>query len=238
MRKYLEKIYESSKESYYEYVANILKEQGKKFIITVNPEIISHAKKNDVINKMLLDENVSKIPDGISIVKVCRMYKLPVKERITGIDLMSYLLEEANRQKKSIYLFGAKKEIVNMLSNKIKESYPSIKLLGYSDGYVKDKNKEFKKIIKLKPDICFVALGVPEQELLIYNHINDFKRGIFVGVGGSFDVLSGSKNRAPKIFIKTNTEWLYRLIKEPKRIKRFWNNNIKFIIRAVFNSKK
>ena len=77
-----------------------------------------------------------------------------------------------------------------------------------------------------------VALGVPSQEKLIYKHLDEFKKGIFIGVGGSFDVLSGTKKRAPKLFIKTNTEWLYRIICEPKRLKRFWNNNVKFIIKV------
>ena len=72
---------------------------------------------------------------------------------------------------------------------------------------------------------------MPLQEELIYKHLNDFTKGIFVGVGGSFDVMSGVKKRAPKIFQKLNIEWLYRIIVEPKRIKRFYQNNVKFIFR-------
>ena len=114
--------------------------------------------------------------------------------------------------------------------NKIKSEYPNINILGFSDGYVKDRDKVFKEIIKLKPDVCLVALGIPHQEKLIYKYLDKFDKGIFVGVGGSFDVLSGSKKRAPKIFIKLNLEWFYRIICEPKRLKRFWNNNVKFIL--------
>ena len=86
-----------------------------------------------------------------------------------------------------------------------------------------------KKIVKLNPDICLVALGIHYQEKLINKYIDIAKKGIYVGVGGSFDVLSGTKKRAPKIFIKLNLEWLYRLICEPKRLKRFINSNVKFI---------
>ena len=89
-----------------------------------------------------------------------------------------------------------------------------------------------EKISKLKPDILLVALGIPMQEELIYRHMNEFNKGIIVGVGGTFDVLSGTKKRAPKIFIKLNLEWLYRIIKEPSRLKRFWNNNVKFIFKV------
>ena len=76
-----------------------------------------------------------------------------------------------------------------------------------------------------------VALGIPTQEKLIYKHLADFEKGIFIGVGGSFDVLSGTKQRAPEFFIKHNLEWFYRIMKEPSRIKRFYNNNIKFILK-------
>ena len=86
------------------------------------------------------------------------------------------------------------------------------------------------------PDICFVAFGIPNQEKLIYRHLNKFKKGILVGVGGSFDVLSGSKKRAPKIFIKLNLEWLYRITSEPKRLKRFYESNIKYMF-EIKNSK-
>ena len=81
-------------------------------------------------------------------------------------------------------------------------------------------------------------MGIPYQELLIHNNINDFDKGIFVGVGGSFDVLSGSKKRAPKIFRKFHLEWLYRIIREPKRFRRFFNSNVKYIFKIKKIQKK
>ena len=98
------------------------------------------------------------------------------------------------------------------------------------NGYVEDKNKVFETIEELEPDIILVALGMPVQEKLIYESLDKFNKGIFVGVGGSFDVLSGTKKRAPEFFIKHNLEWLYRIAKEPSRIRRFYDNNIKFFI--------
>ena len=121
------------------------------------------------------------------------------------------------------------KKVIEKLVNVIKEKYSNINILGYSNGYEKDKDAIMKKIVKLNPDICLVALGIPYQEKLINKYIDIAKKGIYVGVGGSFDVLSGTKKRAPKIFIKLNLEWLYRLICEPKRLKRFINSNVKFI---------
>jgi len=229
MREYIEKIFNGTQKEYFEYISNRLRNNEKTFIITVNPETIRYAREEKKVDEMLRDSNNSLVPDGVSIVKAGKMLNLDFKERITGIDIMKYLLEEGNRQAKSVYFFGAKPEIVEQLAKRVEEEYKNIKVLGYSDGYMEDKDGEFQKIVKLKPDLCFVALGIPKQEMLIYDNLNKFDKGIFVGVGGSFDVLSGSKKRAPKIFIKTNTEWLYRIVKEPFRIKRFWNSNVKFL---------
>lgn len=232
MREYLEQVYSKSKSDYFKELKKHLKNNEKKFIITANPETLTYALEDEEISKMLLDKNNSIVPDGIAIVKSCQMLNIKVTERIAGVDIAEYLLKEANEEKKSLYLFGAKREVIELLVKKIKEEYPNINLLGYSDGYVKDRDKIFKNIVKLKPDVCLVALGIPYQEKIIYKYIDKFDKGIFVGVGGSFDVLSGSKKRAPKIFIKLNLEWLYRIICEPKRLKRFWNNNVKFIFKV------
>ena len=93
----------------------------------------------------------------------------------------------------------------------------------------RDKDSVFDEIANIQPDVVLVALGIPAQEMLIAKHYNRFKKGVFIGVGGSFDVLSGMKKRAPKIFIKLNLEWLYRILKEPNRFGRFYRSNVKFI---------
>ena len=216
MKEYLKRIYAKSENDYFKLLKKDLKNNNKKFIITVNPESLVNATTDKELDTMLLDKNVSLVPDGIAVVKACQILDIKVTERIAGVDIAEYLLKEANEQKKSIYLFGAKNEVIEALISKIKVDYPNIEILGYSDGYVDDRDKVFKKIIKLKPDICLVALGIPYQEKLIYKHLDKFDKGIFVGVGGSFDVLSGIKKRAPKIFIKLNLEWLYRIVTEPK----------------------
>ena len=231
MKEYLKQVYSKSEKEYFKLLNKYLKNNTKKFIITANPETLTMATTDEEVHNMLLDKENSIVPDGIAIVKACQILNVPVTERIAGVDIAEYLLKEANNQKKSIYLFGAKPEVIELMVNKIKNEYPNINILGYSDGYVKDRDKIFKEIIKLKPDVCLVALGIPYQEKLIYKYLDKFDKGIFVGVGGSFDVLSGSKKRAPKIFIKLNLEWFYRIICEPKRLKRFWNNNVKFIFK-------
>ncbi len=230
MQEYLKKLYKDSKDSYYKELDNDLNSKKKRFIITVNPETLMMSEKDEKL-KSILDGNYSFVPDGIAVVKAARKLGINVNERITGIDIAEYLLNVANENSYSIYLFGAKEDVIGLLVDKIKSEYQNIKILGYKNGYVEDKDKAMNEIINLKPDICMVALGIPLQEKLIYKYFDKVKKGIYIGVGGSFDVLSGSKKRAPKIFIKLNLEWLYRIVKEPKRIKRFWNNNIKFMFK-------
>lgn len=231
MKDILEKIYNDNENNFYKYLEKLLLENGKKFIITVNPEIVMKSYDNADIKNMLLNDNNILVPDGISIIKKAKKYNINIKERITGVDISSKALEICNKNKKSIYLFGAKKEIIKSLVSKIKKDYPNINILGYSDGYVSDKDKIMKEIISLSPDLVLVALGVPIQELLINKYIEKAKKGIFIGVGGTFDVLSGNKKRAPKLFIKLNLEWFYRIICEPKRLKRFIQNNIVFMFK-------
>ncbi len=231
MKKYLKIIYEKSEKEYFNLLKEYLENNEKKFIITANPETLTMAETDEEVSKMLLDKNNSVVPDGIAIVKACKTLDIPVTERIAGVDIAEYLLHEASQLKKKVYLFGSKQEVIDGMKKVIEEKYSGIKLVGATNGYIEDKDKEFENIKKAKPDVIMVALGIPYQEKLIYKHLKDFEKGIFIGVGGSFDVLSGTKKRAPKIFIKLNLEWLYRIMCEPKRLKRFWNNNVKFILK-------
>lgn len=228
MIEYFKKLYSNGFSSYCDVLSKDLKNENKRFIVTVNPESIMNTYKDDIVKK-IMEDNFSYVPDGIAILKAARKCGIKINERITGIDIAEFLLEEANKYGYSIYLLGAKKEVINCLVDKIKKDYQNINILGYKDGYVSNKDKIMEEIVNLKPDICMVALGIPSQEKLIYKYFNKVNKGIFIGVGGSFDVLSGSKKRAPKIFIKLNLEWLYRIVKEPKRLKRFINNNILFL---------
>lgn len=222
-------LYKKNKKSCYELIENNLRISKKTFIVTANPETYMLSKKDDEMKSIIYNNENLIVPDGISIVKTASYFGIDLKERITGVDLCSYLLKLADENKYSLYLFGSTSDVIEKLVNVIKEKYSNINILGYSNGYEKDKDAIMKKIVKLNPDICLVALGIPYQEKLINKYIDTAKKGIYVGVGGSFDVLSGTKKRAPKIFIKLNLEWLYRLICEPKRLKRFINSNVKFI---------
>lgn len=232
MKKLFKRLYNKSADSFYQLMRNNLEKEKKMFIVTANPETFMMSEKDRELEELLNDKETILVPDGIGIVKASRMLDYDVKERITGIDIANKLLDYGNELKKTIYLFGAKQEVIDSMLRVLKTNYPNLKVIGSSNGYEKDKDAIFKKIAAKKPDIVLVALGIPNQEKLIYKHLDKFDKGIFVGVGGSFDVISGHKKRAPKIFIKLNLEWLYRILKEPKRIKRFYDSNVKFIFKV------
>lgn len=231
MKKLFDKLYLESQSSFYKVLEKKLDKKEKMFIVTANPETFNIAENDKDFMNMLLDDETTIVPDGIGIVKAARMLDYNVKERIPGVEIAEELLRLANINRKSIYILGSKEEVLDKLKEVLKDKYPNIEILGMINGYNKDKDEDFKKIIKAKPDIILVALGIPNQEKLIYKHLKSFKKGIFVGVGGSLDVISGTKKRAPKVFVKLNLEWFYRIMCEPSRLKRFYNNNVKFIFK-------
>lgn len=233
MKAIFNKLYKDSFKSFKNLILKDLTIEHKRFIVTVNPETIITATKDEEFKNLLLHKDTTIVADGVSVVKAGRILGYEIKERITGIDIANELLKVGNQLKHSLYLFGAATEVINLLEMKIKKLYPNINIVGTYNGYDYDKDDIFKDILKRQPDIVLVALGIPNQEKLIYKYLNKFNKGILVGVGGTFDVLSGYKKRAPKIFIKLNLEWFYRLVCEPQRIKRFYNNNIKFIFKIL-----
>lgn len=229
MREYYEKIYKDSKDGFIKRLKFDIEQEQRRCVVTANPEIFMLADRLCEVRELLMAEDTEVVADGIGIVVGGKRLNYHIEERIPGVDICSELLEWADKACKSLFLFGAAPQVINTFVKKIQRQYPGIQLCGYENGYVQDKDRVFECAADLKPDIMLVALGAPMQELLIQKHKDKFKKGILIGVGGSFDVLSGLKKRAPQFFVKCNLEWLYRIVTEPKRLKRFWNNNIKFL---------
>ena len=232
MINYIKKTYKGNKSSFFKVIENNLLNNNKMFIVTANPETFMKADAISEFDKALINPKTTIVPDGIGVVKAANYIGISeIKERITGVDISYKLLELANKYKKTVYLFGASKKVIELTVKSINKEYPDVKILGYSDGYIENKDDVFEEIKNLSPDIVLVALGVPKQELLIAKHYDSFSKGIFVGVGGTFDVISGTKKRAPQIIQKLNIEWLYRIIGNKERIKRFYDSNVKFIFK-------
>lgn len=197
-----------------------LKTKQNKFIVTANPEIVLYANDNpDYLDLVNSADYVT--PDGIGIVKAAKTLGTPIPERITGYDTLVELLKIANKNNLSIYFLGSKEEVITATVEKVKADYPNIKIAGYHNGYFNDDALMQKEIINTSPDIVFAAVGFPKQEFFLNEMQKNRKNNaLWMGVGGSFDVLSGTKKRAPQIFQNLHLEWAYRFITEPTRAKR------------------
>ncbi|WFA09133.1 WecB/TagA/CpsF family glycosyltransferase [Tissierella sp. Yu-01] len=206
-----------------------LKENKLKVIYTPNTEIIMAAKGNNELRD-LINKGDLILPDGIGLIYGSRIKKKPLKERVTGFDTSMKLLDIANKYSYSIYLLGGKDGIAKEAAKRIKADYPNINIAGFHHGYFKgshlglsnepEEEKIIKEINEKKPDIIFVGFGFPKQEIWIDANRSRIDGKVIIGNGGVMDILSGNSRRAPEIYIKLGLEWLYRLMKEPSRIKR------------------
>jgi N-acetylglucosaminyldiphosphoundecaprenol N-acetyl-beta-D-mannosaminyltransferase len=203
-------------------VCNRIENNLKTFIVTANPEIVMHA-TNDSEYKEVLARADYITPDGIGIVIGSKVLSSPLKERLAGFDLMTQLLEASNNNGYKIYLLGASPEVLERAVDNIQAKYHAkLQICGYHHGYFNQEKELYiiEEIRKYQPDLILVGLGFPRQENWINQFIDQFDKGIFMGVGGSFDVWAGNVKRAPLVWQKLNIEWLYRLIKQPSRWRR------------------
>lgn len=212
------KIFKEDKKTLMKYIENFEKVN----IISGNPEILFNGLNNPILIKNFKQKHSVIIPDGIGTLIASRLIKNPVKEKIAGIDVVREVLIKADSEKKSIYLLGAKEETINKCVDNIKIEFPNLKISGFHNGFFDINNCDdlIKEICECSPWALFVAMGSPRQEIFIEKVMNKTNTHIFMGVGGVFDIFAGELNRAPKWMISLGLEWLYRVIKEPFRIKR------------------
>ncbi|ASS94830.1 WecB/TagA/CpsF family glycosyltransferase [Peribacillus simplex] len=197
-----------------------LMNQEKTFIVTANPEIVEYANEHQDYKDIIISADYIT-PDGVGIIMASKWLNQPLQERITGFDLMNELFRVADEKALKVYLLGAEENVIEAAALKVKELYPGLELVGYNHGYIDIKDDTLpKSIAELEPDIILTALGFPRQEKWVSKHYALFNKGLFMGVGGSFDVLAGKVNRAPVFWQKMRLEWLYRLIQQPSRWKR------------------
>lgn len=188
------------------------------FIVTANPEIVMYANQHSNYRKLIHHANFIT-PDGIGIIKASQILKDPIPGRISGYDLFVNFLEWDNQNHKSVYFLGSHTKVITDLIQVVHRRFPNVKIVGFHNGYFKNVKPIVNDIRRQQPDMVFVALGYPKQEQFIYKY-QTIDNALWMGIGGSFDVLSGHTERAPQFWIRHHIEWLYRLIKEPKRLGR------------------
>lgn len=190
----------------------------KGILVAINAEKILHATDQ---TRSIINRNMGYC-DGIGAVMALKKkgYKSVIK--IPGCELWLKIIAMTYQEGKSYYLVGSKQEVIEQTVLKLKKDFPGIRIVNYRNGYIKtdeERNALINDVEEKKPDVVFVAMGSPKQELLM-EEMAERHEAIYQGLGGSFDVYTGNVKRAPKWWIEHNMEWAYRLVKEPVRIKR------------------
>lgn len=194
-------------------------------MLSVNPKLKNIVNNCGVINA-----------DGASVVLASKFLGKPLPERVAGIDLMQDLVELSAEKGYSVYLLGAKQEVVEKTSEVLKEKYPKLNIVGIKNGYFKEEDwpSICEELRIVNPDFVFVGITSPIKEYLVDYMQKQGLNCVFMGVGGSFDVISGYIPRAPKWMQKCHLEWLFRVIQEPKRLfKRYFVGNFEFIKNVI-----
>lgn len=200
-------------------------------IVTINPEMISYAEKTPYFREIVSSSELV-IPDGIGVEIGLKILGYNVK-RIPGIELGEALITKFSDNCKSIALVGAKPEVIKLTVKNLISKVKNINIVYAHDGYFVDEEEIIRNIVESSPDLVLVALGSPKQEIFINKLKAKLPKSAMIGLGGSFDVWSGSVKRAPEIYQRLGLEWLYRTVKEPQRIKRIFPTLPVFILNVL-----
>ncbi len=190
-----------------------------------DPELATACRRGDLI-----------VADGMSVVWTSRLAGAPFPERVAGADMMARLLEKASAHRLSIYLLGARPEVVDALVRLCAREYPGLTVAGARDGYFgpEDHEKIVKEIRRAAPHMLFVGMPSPFKEAWCERHRERLDVPVILGVGGTFDVLTGYVRRAPRLFQKVGMEWSWRLLMEPRKMwKRYLSTNSEYVWRAA-----
>lgn len=186
-------------------------------LVAINAEKVVMATDE---TRSIINNNIGYC-DGVGAVKALRQLGHRDVIKIAGCELWLEIIKRYHAEK-SFYLIGGKEEIIEETVMKLKDDFPDINIAGYHNGYInssEEKSQLIKDVTNKKPDVVFVAMGSPKQELFMCE-LQKMHKAIYQGLGGSFDVYTGHVKRAPKWWLDHNLEFLYRVIEQPKRITR------------------
>jgi len=197
----------------------LMEQRRSAYVVTPNPEIVWMCRDNSALKESVAEADLV-VPDGIGVIYGAKILGTPLKERVPGIDLGTDLFTRLSESGKTLYLLGAKPGIAEKAAENISKQFDGIKICGTADGYFKDDAPVIEKINAVAPDLLLVCLGAPKQEIWMHSNAAKLNVGLMMGLGGVLDVFAGTVQRAPERWQKLGLEWLYRLIKQPSRIKR------------------
>lgn len=206
-----------------QYLKQKMNSGQKQFVIAQNPEKIMKSRTDEELSSILEEKATLLIADGVGLVIAGRILGLPPIPRVTGVGLFEEMIKVANQEKKRIFLYGASPEVNKKAGEILQQRNPNLQVVGTQDGFEKDTELIIQRIQEAKPDFLFVALGTPRQEKWIAQYLDQLPVQLVMGVGGSFDVLTGNVKRAPVWMQKLGIEWLHRLLKQPTRAGRMVN---------------
>lgn len=189
------------------------------YAVTPNAEIVWEA-MHDPALRDLINEAALVLPDGAGVVLGARILGTPLKEKVAGIDFAGRLMAAMAQSGHKLYLLGSKPGVAEEAARRCVEKFPGLQICGTADGYFQDEGPVVEAINASGADAVFVCLGAPKQERFMKAHQQELHARFLIGLGGSLDGFAGNVKRAPEWMIRCNLEWLYRLVKEPRRLGR------------------
>lgn len=216
-------------------IDKLILKNDRSYVVTPNVDHIVMLETDVELKNIYRDASLI-LADGKPLLWISKWYKTPIKEKISGSDLFPLLCEMAAKKGYSMFFLGAAEGVAAKAAENLKKKYNGLKIVGtYSPPYGFEKDEiESEKIIDMvkeaHPDILILGLGSPKQEKFVYHYCKDLGVPISLGLGASLDFEAGNIRRAPKWMSNHGLEWLYRLIKEPKRMfKRYIIDDCKIV---------
>ncbi len=216
-------------------ISRQIEDNQKSYIVALNVDVVVKIEKDPYLQDIMNQADLSLV-DGKPLVWIAKWHKRPVKEKISGSDLVPELCKIAAEKGYTIFIIGGKKGVAEKAKANLEKELPRIKIVGTyapSIGFEKDEI-ELEKINKIitnsHPDILIACLGCPKQEKWIFENYQKYDAVVSICAGATVDFLSGNVNRAPKWMADHGFEWVYRLLQEPKRLyKRYLIDDMKII---------
>ena len=199
----------------------LMEEARSVIAVTPNAEIVLKAQNNKALRKAIRRAELV-LPDGSGVILASKLQGKPLHHRVPGIDFCSALLARMAESEQRVFLLGAAAGVADEAAVRLAQRYPGLVIAGTHDGYF-DPEEGFDVIEQINasaPDLLIVCLGSPKQEIWMLRHAERLLVGLMIGLGGALDVYAGRKERAPETWRRLGMEWLYRLIREPKRLGR------------------